>query len=111
MPGSDIIREAIKASWTIETVGGVLAVSIVIIMILLVGSQSQTNNKLIQGFHDTNKQLLESNREIAHENHRHMANLTEAVNNLASETRKDITVLQEKVDGLEDTIRDRQMMP
>ena len=55
MPGSDIIREAIEASWTIETVGGVLAVSIVIIMILLVGSQSQTNNKLIQGFRDANQ--------------------------------------------------------
>ena len=55
MPGSDIIREAIKASWTIETVGGVLAVSIVILMILLVGSQSQTNNKLIQGFRDANQ--------------------------------------------------------
>ena len=27
IPGQDIIRDAIQASWTIETVGGVLAVS------------------------------------------------------------------------------------
>ncbi|QBX25309.1 hypothetical protein SAMN02910293_00410 [Streptococcus henryi] len=111
IPGKDIIHDAIKAQWTIEKIGGVLAVAIIIVIILLISAQAWTNKKLVNSFHETNKELLSSNKEIAKENQKQMAKLTMAVNKLTLETRTDITVLKEKVDGLEDTIRDRQMMP
>lgn len=111
MPGMDIVREAMLQDWTIDKISGILATALVIIVIFIVVAQAWTNKKLVGGFQETNKELLKANAEIARENHTQMARLTEAVNNLSSETRRDISALNEKVEGLEDTIRDRQMMP
>lgn len=111
MPGQEIVREAMLQDWTIDKISGILATALVIIVIFIVVAQAWTNKKLVGGFQETNKELLKANAEIARENQTQMARLTEAVNNLSSETRRDISVLNEKVEGLEDTIRVRQMMP
>ncbi|SES23239.1 hypothetical protein [Streptococcus gallolyticus] len=109
MVGQDVIHEAMQTTWTVDKVGGVLAVAIIITIFLLISGMIWVIKKLITGFQDTNKQLLDSNNRIATENQQQMARLTEAVNNLSFETRKDISVLQEKVDGLEDVVRNTQM--
>ena len=98
MVGQDVIHEAMRATWTIDKVGGILATAIIWVI-----------KKLVTGFQETNKELLASNNRIATENQQQMARLTEAVNNLSLETRKDISVLQDKVDGLEDMARKTQM--
>lgn len=105
MVGQDVIHEAMQATWTADKVGGVLAVAIIVVIFLLISGMIWVIKKLITGFQDTNKQLLESNNKIATENQLQMARLTDAVNNFSSETRKDISVLQEKVDGLENVVR------
>lgn len=109
MVGQDIIHEAMQTTWTADKVGGVLAVAIIVAIFLLISGMIWVIKKLITGFQDTNKQLLDSNNRIATENQQQMARLTEAVNNLSLETRKDISVLQEKVDDLEDVVRNTQM--
>lgn len=76
---------------------------------LLISGMIWVIKKLVTGFQETNKELLASNNRIATENQQQMARLTEAVNNLSLETRKDISVLQEKVDDLEDVVRNTQM--
>ncbi|HEL1941442.1 TPA: hypothetical protein TYI14_000321, partial [Streptococcus suis] len=55
--------------------------------------------------------LMETNRQIASDNQRHMEHLTTAVNNLASETRNDIADLKEQVSELKEEVRDQRMMP
>ena len=109
MVGQDVIHEAMRATWTIDKVGGILATAIILVILLLVSAMTWVIKKLVTGFQETNKELLASNNRIATENQQQMARLTEAVNNLSSETRQDISVLQEKVDGLEDVIRNNQM--
>lgn len=107
--GQDVIHEAMKATWTIDKVGGILATAIILVILLLVSAMIWIIKKLVTGFQETNKELLASNNRIATENQQQMARLTEAVNNLSFETRKDISVLQDKVDGLEDMARKTQM--
>lgn len=109
MPGQDIVRDAIKATWTIDKVGGILATAIILVILLLVSAMTWVIKKLVTGFQETNKELLASNNRIATENQQQMARLTEAVNSLSLETRKDISVLQDKVDGLEDVVRKTQI--
>lgn len=109
MVGQDVIHEAMQATWTIDKVGGVLATAIVVVILVLIGGMLWVTKKLVNGFQETNKELLASNNRIATENQQQMARLTEAVNNLSFETRKDISVLQDKVDGLEDMARKTQM--
>lgn len=110
MEGQDIIHEAMRATWTIDKVGGVLVTAIIIIILLLVSAMTWVIKKLVTGFQETNKELLASNNRIATDNQQQMARLTEAVNNLSYKTRKDILVLQEKVDGLEDVVSNNQML-
>ncbi len=98
-----------QATWTIDKVGGVLATAIVVVILVLIGGMLWVTKKLVNGFQETNKELLASNNRIATENQQQMARLTEAVNSLSLETRKDISVLQDKVDGLENVVRNTQM--
>lgn len=109
MVGQDVIHEAMMATWTIDKVGGILATAIILVILLLVSAMIWVIKKLVTGFQETNKELLASNNRIATENQQQMARLTEAVNNLSLETRKDISVLQDKVDGLEDMARKVQI--
>ncbi|WP_455679366.1 hypothetical protein [Streptococcus sp.] len=109
MVGQDVIHEAMQATWTIDKVGGVLATAIVVVILVLIGGMLWVTKKLVNGFQETNKELLASNNRIATENQQQMARLTEAVNSLSLETRKDISVLQDKVDGLENVVRNTQM--
>ena len=109
MVEQDVIHEAMSATWTIDKVGGILATAIIIVILLLVSAMTWVIKKLVTGFQETNKELLASNNRIATENQEQMARLTEAVNSLSLETRKDISVLQDKVDGLEDVVRKTQM--
>jgi hypothetical protein len=109
MMGQDVINEAMSATWTIDKVGGILATAIILVILLLVSAMTWVIKKLVTGFQETNTELLASNNRIATENQQQMARLTEAVNNLSLETRKDISVLQDKVDGLEDMARKVQM--
>ena len=109
MVGQDVIHEAMQATWTIDKVGGVLATAIVVVILILIGGMLWVTKKLVNGFQETNKELLASNNRIATENQQQMARLTEAVNSLSLETRKDISVLQDKVDGLENVVRNTQM--
>ena len=105
----DVIHEAMQATWTIDKVGGVLATAIVVVILVLIGGMLWVTKKLVNGFQETNKELLASNNRLATENQQQMARLTEAVNSLSLETRKDISVLQDKVDGLENVVRNTQM--
>lgn len=109
MVGQDVIHEAMQATWTIDKVGGILATAIIVVILILISGMLWVTKKLVTGFQETNKELLASNNRIATENQQQMARLTEAVNSLSLETRKDISVLQDKVDGLEDVVRKTQM--
>lgn len=109
MPGQDIVRDAIKATWTIDKVGGILATAIILVVLILISGMLWVTKNLVNGFQETNKELLASNNRIAADNQQQMARLTEAVNSLSLETRKDILVLQDKVDGLEDVVRKTQI--
>lgn len=109
MVGQDVIHEAMQATWTIDKLGGVLATAIIVVILILISGMLWVTKKLVNGFQETNKELLASNNRIATENQQQMARLTEAVNSLSLETRKDISVLQDKVDGLEDVVRKTQM--
>ena len=109
MVEQDIIHEAMRATWTIDKVGGVLAIAIIFVILLLVSGMMWITKKLVTDFQETNKELLASNNRIATENQQQMARLTEAVNSLSLETRNDISVLQDKLDGLEDVFRKTQM--
>ena len=109
MVGQDVIHEAMRATWTIDKVCGILATAIIIVVLILISGMLWVTKNLVNGFQETNKELLASNNRIASDNQQQMARLTEAVNSLSLETRKDISVLQDKVDGLEDVVRKTQM--
>lgn len=109
MVGQDVIHEAMQVTWTIDKVGGILATAIIVVILILISGMLWVTKKLVTGFQETNKELLASNNRIATDNQQQMARLTEAVNSLSLETRKDISVLQDKVDGLEDVVRKTQM--
>ena len=111
MPGQEIVREAIKTSWTIDKIAGVVVVILAILLVSMVASQNAHVKRLINNFQKTNDALMDTNRKIASDNQLHMEHLTTAVNNLASETRSDITDLKEQVSELKEEVRDRRMMP
>ncbi|HEL1749290.1 TPA: hypothetical protein TZM69_001656 [Streptococcus suis] len=111
MPGQEIVREAIKASWTIDKIAGVVVVILAIMLVSMVVSQNAHVKRLINNFQKTNDALMETNRRIASDNQRHMEHLTTAVNNLASETRNDIADLKEQVLELKEEVRDQRVMP
>jgi archaellum component FlaC len=111
MPGQEIIREAIKTSWTIDKIAGVIVVILSIMLVSMVVSQNAHIKRLICNFQKTNDALMVTNRQIASDNQRHMEHLTTAVNNLASETRNDITDLKEQVSELKEEVRDQRMNP
>ncbi|HEL1705867.1 TPA: hypothetical protein TXT40_002260, partial [Streptococcus suis] len=54
MPGQDIIREAIKASWTIDKIAGVVVVILAIMLVSMVVSQNAHVKRLINNFQKTN---------------------------------------------------------
>ena len=111
MPGQEIVREAIKTSWTIDKIAGVVVVILAILLVSMVVSQNAHIKRLIGNFQKTNDALMVTNRQIASDNQRHMEHLTTAVNNLASETRNDIADLKEQVSELKEEVRDRRMNP
>jgi predicted PurR-regulated permease PerM len=111
MPGQEIVREAIKTSWTIDKIAGVVVVILSIMLVSMVVSQNAHVKRLINNFQKTNDALMETNRQIANDNQNHMEHLTTAVNNLASETRNDITDLKEQVSELKEEVRDQRMNP
>lgn len=109
MPGQEIVKEAIKTSWTINKIAGVVVVILAILLVSMVASQNAHVKRLINNFQKTNDALMDTNRKIASDNQLHMEHLTTAVNNLASETRSDITDLKEQVSELKEEVRDRRM--
>ena len=109
MPGQEIVREAIKTSWTIDKIAGVVVVILAILLVSMVASQNAHVKRLINNFQKTNDALMDTNRKIASDNQLHMEHLTTAVNNLASETRSDITDLKEQVSELKEEVRDQRM--
>lgn len=111
MPGQEIVREAIKTSLTIDKIAGVAVVILAILLVSMVVSQNTHIKQLIGNFQKTNDALMVTNRQIASDNQRHMEHLTTAVNNLASETRSDITDLKEQVSELKEEVRNQRMMP
>lgn len=111
MPGQEIVKEAIKTSWTIEKIAGVVVVILAILLVSMVASQNAHVKRLINNFQKTNDALMDTNRKIASDNQLHMEHLTTAVNNLASETRSDITDLKEQFSELKEEVRNQRMMP
>ena len=111
MPGQDIMKEAIKASWTIDKIAGVVVVILAILLVSMVVSQNTHIKRLIGNFQKTNDALMVTNRQIASDNQRHMEHLTTAVNILASETRSDITDLKEQVSELKEEVKNQRMKP
>ena len=111
MPGQEIVKEAIKTSWTIDKIAGVVVVILAILLVSMVASQNAHVKRLINNFQKTNDALMDTNRKIASDNQLHMEHLTTAVNNLASETRNDITDLKEQVSELKEEVRNQRMMP
>ena len=111
MPGQDIVREAVRATWTIDKIAGVVVVILAIMLVSMVTSQNAHIKRLICNFQKTNDALMDTNRQIASDNQLHMEHLTTAVNNLASETRNDITDLKVQVSELKEEVRDQRMMP
>ena len=109
MPGQDIVREAIRATWTIDKIAGVVVVILAIMLVSMVVSQNAHVKRLINNFQKTNDALMDTNRKIASDNQHHMEHLTTAVNNLASETRNDITDLKEQISELKEEVRDQRM--
>lgn len=109
MPGQEIVREAIKTSWTIDKIAGVVVVILAILLVSMVVSQNAHIKRLICNFQNTNDDLMKTNRQIASDNQRHMEHLTTAVNNLTSETRSDITDLKEQVSELKEEVRNQRM--
>lgn len=106
MPGQEIVREAIKTSWTIDKIAGVVVVILAILLVSMIVNQNANVKRLINNFQKTNDVLMDTNRQIASDNQRHMEHLTTAVNNLASETRNDIADLKEQVSELKEGFRD-----
>ncbi|HEM3616494.1 TPA: hypothetical protein U1C21_001033 [Streptococcus suis] len=80
-------------------------------LVSMVVSQNAHVKRLINNFQKTNDALMETNRQIASDNQHHMEHLTTAVNNLASETRNDITDLKVQVSELKEEVRDQRMNP
>lgn len=101
VPGEELIQGAMQESWTAEKMGGVLVVAITIVVSFMVYSQSLQIKRLINNFQKTNDMLLKTNNDIAENNQKQMQALTNAVNELSTETRKDIERLSDRLEGID----------
>lgn len=97
-----LLERALRLSWTIDKISGILVVAGIILLLFLISAFK----RLIANFERTNRELLHANNDIALENQRQMAKLTESINALTLETRKDISVLQAKIDNIDDIVRE-----
>ena len=101
VPGEELVKSAMQESWTAEKMGGVLVVAITIVVSFMVYSQSLQIKRLINNFQKTNDMLLKTNNDIAENNQKQMQALTNAVNELSTETRKDIERLSDRLEGID----------
>ena len=106
VPGEELVKSAMQESWTAEKMGGVLVVAITIVVSFMVYSQSLQIKRLINNFQKTNDMLLKTNNDIAENNQKQMQALTNAVNELSTETRKDIERLSDRLDGIDRKVDD-----
>lgn len=106
MPGQDIVKEAIRASWTMDRIAGVVVVILSIMLVSMVVSQNAHVKRLISNFQKTNDTLLKTNNDIAENNQKQMQALTTAVNKLSTETRNDIEKLGDKIEDIERKVDD-----
>lgn len=106
VPGEELVQSAMKESWTAEKMGGVLVVAITIVVSFMVYSQSLQIKRLINNFQKTNDMLLKTNNDIAENNQKQMQALTNAVNELSTETRKDIDRLSDRLEGIDRKVDD-----
>lgn len=106
VPGEELVKSAMQESWTAEKMGGVLVVAITIVVSFMVYSQSLQIKRLINNFQKTNDMLLKTNNDIAENNQKQMQALTNAVNELSTETRKDIDRLSDRLEGIDRKVDD-----
>lgn len=106
VPGEELVKSAMQESWTAEKMGGVLVVAITIVVSFMVYSQSLQIKRLINNFQKTNDMLLKTNNDIAENNQKQMQALTNAVNELSTETRKDIEQLSDRLEGIDRKVDD-----
>lgn len=106
VPGEELVKSAMQESWTAEKMGGVLVVAITIVVSFMVYSQSLQIKRLINNFQKTNDMLLKTNNDIAENNQKQMQALTNAVNELSTETRKDIERLSDRLEGIDRKVDD-----
>lgn len=106
VPGEELVKNAMQESWTAEKMGGVLVVAITIVVSFMVYSQSLQIKRLINNFQKTNDMLLKTNNDIAENNQKQMQALTNAVNELSTETRKDIERLSDRLEGIDKKVDD-----
>ena len=106
IPGEELVKNAMQESWTAEKMGGVLVVAITIVVSFMVYSQSLQIKRLINNFQKTNDMLLKTNNDIAENNQKQMQALTNAVNELSTETRKDIDRLSDRLEGIDRKVDD-----
>lgn len=106
IPGEELVKNAMQESWTAEKMGGVLVVAITIVVSFMVYSQSLQIKRLINNFQKTNDMLLKTNNDIAENNQKQMQALTNAVNELSTETRKDIERLSDRLEGIDRKVDD-----
>ncbi len=62
MPGQEIVREAIKTSWTIDKIAGVVVVILAILLVSMVVSQNTHIKRLIGNFQKTNEILFSESK-------------------------------------------------
>ena len=106
VPGEELVKSAMQESWTAEKMGGVLVVAITIVVSFMVYSQSLQIKRLINNFQKSNDMLLKTNNDIAENNQKQMQALTNAVNELSTETRKDIERLSDRLEGIDRKVDD-----
>lgn len=106
IPGEELVKNAMQESWTAEKMGGVLVVAITIVVSFMVYSQSLQIKRLINNFQKTNDMLLKTNNDIAENNQKQMQALTNAVNELSTETRKDIERLSDRLEDIDRKVDD-----
>ena len=106
VPGEELVKSAMQESWTAEKMGGVLVVAITIVVSFMVYSQSLQIKRLINNFQKTNDMLLKTNNDIAENNQKQMQALTNAVNELSTETRNDIERLSDRLEGIDRKVDD-----
>ena len=106
IPGEALVESAMHETWTADKMGGILVVAITIVVSFMVYSQSLQIKRLINNFQKTNDTLLKTNNDIAENNQKQMQALTNAVNELSTETRKDIERLSDRLEGIDRKVDD-----